>query len=42
LLADPRLDALLAPAVAFGDLPRRLPDILAAGNGVLCQPISYP
>jgi len=42
LLADARLDALLAPAVAFHDLARRLPDILAAGNGVLCQPITYP
>lgn len=42
LLADPRLDALLAPAVAFADLPRRLPDILEAGSGFLCQTISYP
>jgi len=41
LLADPRLDALLAPAIAFEDLPRRLPGILDAGSGVLCQPISY-
>jgi threonine dehydrogenase-like Zn-dependent dehydrogenase len=42
LLADARLDALLAPAVGFADLPRRLPDILDAGSGVLCQPIIYP
>lgn len=42
LLADPHLDILLAPAVAFADLPQRLPDILAAGSGVLCQPITYP
>ena len=42
LLADARLDALLAPAVAFADLPRRLPDILDAGSGILCQPITYP
>ena len=42
LLADARLDALLAPAVAFHDLARRLPDILDAGKGVLCQPITYP
>jgi threonine dehydrogenase-like Zn-dependent dehydrogenase len=42
LLADPRLDALLAPSIAFADLPRRLPDILAAGSGILCQPITYP
>ena len=41
LLADPRLDALLAPTVAFCDLPRRLPDILDARNGVVCQLISY-
>jgi threonine dehydrogenase-like Zn-dependent dehydrogenase len=41
LLADARLDALLAPAVAFYDLPRRLPDILDARNGVVCQLISY-
>ena len=41
LLADPRLDALLAPNVVFSDLPRRLPDILGAKNGVVCQLISY-
>ena len=42
LLTDPRLDALLAPAVAFQDLARRLPDILDARSGILCQPITYP
>jgi NADPH:quinone reductase-like Zn-dependent oxidoreductase len=42
LLGDARLDALLAPAVAFADLPQRLPDILGAGSGILCQPITYP
>jgi hypothetical protein len=42
LLADSRLDSLVAPAVAFHDLPARLPDILNAKNGVLCQLISYP
>ena len=41
LLADPRLDALLAPAVAFGELPARLPDILKPKSGVLCQLIRY-
>jgi len=41
LLADPRLDALLAPAVAFTDLPARLPDILTAKSGILCQLIKY-
>jgi hypothetical protein len=42
LLADVRLDALLAPAVAFHDLAQRLPDILDAKSGILCQPITYP
>jgi NADPH:quinone reductase-like Zn-dependent oxidoreductase len=41
LLADPRLDVLLAPAIAFGDLPKRLPGILAPGSSTLCQPIAY-
>jgi hypothetical protein len=41
LLADARLDALLAPAVAFHDLPARLPDILDAKSGVLCQLVAY-
>jgi len=42
LLADPALDCLLAPAIDFHDLPARLPDILAAPGGVLCQLIRYP
>jgi NADPH:quinone reductase-like Zn-dependent oxidoreductase len=42
LLADPRLDALLAPTVAFGELPARLPDILKSRSGVLCQLVTYP
>ena len=41
LLADPRLDALLAPPVKFDDLPAQLPKILAPGSGVLCQRIDY-
>ncbi len=41
LLADPRLDALLAPAVAFNDLPARLPAILNSSSGILCQLIDY-
>ncbi len=41
LLVDARLDALLAPPVAFKDLPSRLPDILLREQGVLCQPVSY-
>jgi NADPH:quinone reductase-like Zn-dependent oxidoreductase len=42
LLADARLDALITPAVAFHDLPARLPAILAPQSGVLCQLITYP
>jgi len=42
LLGDPRLDALLAPAVRFHDLVRQLPKILSAGSGTLCQLIVYP
>jgi threonine dehydrogenase-like Zn-dependent dehydrogenase len=42
LLADPVLDALIAPAIAFDDLPARLPDILGPAGGVLCQRIDYP
>ncbi len=42
LLADSRLDALIAPAVGFHELPIRLPDILAPESGVLCQLITYP
>jgi threonine dehydrogenase-like Zn-dependent dehydrogenase len=41
LLDDPALDALLAPAVAFADLARKLPDILNPASGVLCQLIRY-
>jgi hypothetical protein len=41
LTAHPHLDALLAPAIAFGELPARLPDILKPRSGVLCQLISY-
>jgi len=42
LCAHPELDALLAPAIAFGELPARLADILKPRSGVLCQLISYP
>jgi hypothetical protein len=41
LTAHPHLDALLAPAIAFGELPARLPDILKPRSGVLCQLVSY-
>jgi hypothetical protein len=42
LLADPALDALIAPPIGFDDLPARLPDILGPAGGVLCQRIDYP
>jgi NADPH:quinone reductase-like Zn-dependent oxidoreductase len=41
LTAHPHLDALLAPAVSFRELPVALPDILKPRSGVLCQLISY-
>jgi hypothetical protein len=42
LLAEPALDALLAPAVAFHDLPAELPNILGPRSDILCQVIAYP
>jgi len=42
LLADPALDALIAPAVDFHDLPAALPKILAEPDGALCQLVRYP
>lgn len=41
LLNDPRLDVLLAPAVAFKDLPVNLPIILGPQSSILCQLIRY-
>ena len=41
LLADPTLDALLAPPIAFEQLPAELPRVLRAGSGVLCQVVNY-
>jgi threonine dehydrogenase-like Zn-dependent dehydrogenase len=41
LLADDRLDGLLEPAIAFEDLPERLPSVLAPGSSTLCQLIDY-
>jgi threonine dehydrogenase-like Zn-dependent dehydrogenase len=41
LLKDDALDALIAPPIAFADLPARLPDILNPASGVLCQLIRY-
>lgn len=42
LLKDPVFDALLAPPVAFAELPEKLPGILTPKTGVLCQVIRYP
>ena len=42
LLADPALDVLIAPAIAFEDLPARLPSVFSADSGVVCQLIRYP
>jgi hypothetical protein len=41
LLADPVLDRLIAPPVAFRDLPDKLPQILAPESDALCPLISY-
>jgi threonine dehydrogenase-like Zn-dependent dehydrogenase len=41
LLLDARLDALIEPAVPFLDLTERVPDILRANSGALCQLIEY-
>jgi threonine dehydrogenase-like Zn-dependent dehydrogenase len=41
LLDDPVLDALLAPPMAFADLPAKLPEILKPTSGVLCQLVRY-
>ena len=42
LLTDPALDCLLAPAVAFENLPAELPAIFRPESGVVCQLICYP
>lgn len=42
LLIDPRLDALLSPAIDFAELPNRLPDLLGARSDALCCLIRYP
>ena len=41
LLADPRLDALLEPAVPFERLPEIMPALATAPGGAMCQVISY-
>ncbi len=42
LLADAALDVLLAPAVAFDELPALLPVIFGAQTGAVCPLICYP
>ncbi|MFO1099097.1 MAG: zinc-binding alcohol dehydrogenase [Xanthobacteraceae bacterium] len=42
LLADPRLDVLLAPALPLADLPGRLSQIFSPKSRALCQVIDYP
>jgi NADPH:quinone reductase-like Zn-dependent oxidoreductase len=42
LLDDPVLDALIAPAVAFEELPAKLPALLGERSDVICQLIRYP
>jgi NADPH:quinone reductase-like Zn-dependent oxidoreductase len=42
LLGDPVLDLLIAPPIAFADLPAQLPAVFRADSDVICQPIRYP
>jgi threonine dehydrogenase-like Zn-dependent dehydrogenase len=42
LLAEPALDTLFAPVIAFHDLPAQLPNILASQSDILCQLVAYP
>jgi hypothetical protein len=42
LLTDTALDALLAPAIAFEDLPGRLPAVFGNQSGAVCPLIRYP
>jgi len=39
--APPHELTIMAGTIAFADLPARLPDILDAKSGVLCQLIAY-
>ena len=41
LLADERLDALITDDVAFADLPRELPRVLASGAPGLATVVRY-
>jgi hypothetical protein len=42
LLGDPVLDRLIAPPLAFEDLPARLCEVFAADSNVICPLIRYP
>ena len=42
LLADPRLDALIGERVAFADLPRAMPRLLAPGAAGVTSIVVYP
>jgi hypothetical protein len=42
LLGDPVLDLLIAPALAFDDLPAKLSAVFRADSDVICQLIRYP
>ena len=42
LVRDPVLNRLIAPPLAFEDLPARLPEIFAADSNVICPLIRYP
>ncbi len=42
LTADPALDALIAPAVAFEELPGKLAAIFSPESDAVCQLIRYP
>lgn len=42
LLADPRFDALLAPAAPFARLPALMAELAARPSPIMCQVITYP
>lgn len=42
LLREPALDVLLAPAIAFDDLPAQLPALFSPQSKAVCQLIRYP
>ena len=41
LLADPRFEALLAPAAPFARLPELMAELAARPSNVMCQLIKY-